>query len=108
MLFISHDLALVRHVADRVVVLYLGSVVEDRPTEDLFDEPRHPYTQALIAAAPKFGVAKIPGETALTGEPPSALDRPRGCRFRTRCPRAEPVCAEHWLTNLAIRTRVGV
>ena len=93
MLFISHDLAVVRHVCDRVVVLYLGSVVEDRPTTDLFDQPRHPYTAALMAAAPKLGSRKVPGESALVGEPPSPIDIPTGCRFRTRCPRAEDVCA---------------
>ncbi len=94
LLFISHDLAVVRHVTDRVVVLYLGSVVEDRPTDDLFGDPRHPYTQALMAAAPRFGVEKVPGESALRGEPPSPLNLPTGCRFRTRCPQARTICAE--------------
>jgi oligopeptide/dipeptide ABC transporter ATP-binding protein len=94
MLFISHDLAVVRHVTDRVAVLYLGTVVEDRPTEDLFIDPRHPYTKALMKAAPKLGVHKTPGESALRGEPPSPLSLPTGCRFRTRCPLAQPICAE--------------
>jgi oligopeptide/dipeptide ABC transporter ATP-binding protein len=93
-IFISHDLAVVRQVSSRVVVLYLGAVVEDRPTESLFDDPQHPYTRALMDAAPKLGVRKEPGSAALAGELPSAVDRPSGCRFRTRCPLAQPVCAE--------------
>jgi oligopeptide/dipeptide ABC transporter ATP-binding protein len=94
LLFISHDLAVVRHVCDRVVVVYLGTAMEDGPTEQIFNDPRHPYTRALMAAAPKFGVKKEPGKSALTGEPPSALDLPSGCRFRTRCPLAQDICAE--------------
>jgi oligopeptide transport system ATP-binding protein len=93
-IFISHDLAVVRQVSSRVVVLYLGAVVEDRPTESLFDDPQHPYTQALMEAAPKLGVRKEPGSAALSGEVPSPIERPSGCRFRTRCPLAQPVCAE--------------
>jgi oligopeptide/dipeptide ABC transporter ATP-binding protein len=93
-IFISHDLAVVRQVSSRVVVLYLGAVVEDRPTESLFVDPQHPYTRALMAAAPKLSVRKEPGSAALVGESPSAVDRPSGCRFRTRCPVAQPVCAE--------------
>ena len=93
-LFISHDLAVVRHVSDRVVVVYLGKVMEDGPTEQVFSDPRHPYTRALMAAAPKFGVKKEPGKSALTGEPPSAMDLPSGCRFRTRCPLAQDICAK--------------
>ncbi len=94
LMFISHDLAVVRYVSDRVVVMYLGRAVEDRPTAELFDNPRHPYTKALMAAAPKFGVKKKPGESALKGEPPSALDLPSGCRFRPRCPLAAEICEQ--------------
>jgi peptide/nickel transport system ATP-binding protein len=93
-IFVSHDLAVVRQVSSRVVVVYLGAVVEDRPTDSLFDNPQHPYTRALMDAAPKLGVRKEPGSAALKGELPSAVDRPSGCRFRTRCPLAQPVCAE--------------
>ncbi|MCD6015865.1 MAG: oligopeptide/dipeptide transporter, ATPase subunit [Solirubrobacterales bacterium] len=92
--FVSHDLTVVRQVSSRVVVLYLGAVVEDRPTEALFDDAQHPYTRALMKAAPKLGVRKESGSAALAGELPSAVDRPSGCRFRTRCPLAQSVCAE--------------
>lgn len=92
LMFISHDLAVVRYVSDRVIVMYLGTAVEDRSTGELFEDPRHPYTRALMAAAPKFGEKKAPGEAALKGEPPSALDLPSGCRFRPRCPLAAEIC----------------
>ena len=94
MLFISHDLGVVRQVTDRVLVLYLGRVVEDQPTEDLFNDPRHPYTQALLAAAPKLTVRKAPGQFALAGEVPRQIGLPMGCSFRRRCARAEARCAE--------------
>jgi oligopeptide/dipeptide ABC transporter ATP-binding protein len=93
-IFVSHDLAVIRQVSTRVVVLYLGAVVEDRSTESLFHDPQHPYTRALMEAAPKLGVRKEPGSAAMAGEAPSAVDRPSGCRFRTRCPLAQPICAE--------------
>ena len=94
LLFISHDLAVVRHICDRVVVMYLGRVVEDRPTEDLFDDPRHPYTAALMAAAPRLGTKKEAGTSALPGEPPGLLVVPPGCRFHPRCPLAREICRE--------------
>lgn len=92
-LFISHDLAVVRHLCDRVVVMYLGTVVEDRPAEDLFDDPRHPYTAALLAAAPRLGAErKQSGGSALGGEPGSLHAVPSGCRFHPRCPVARAEC----------------
>lgn len=94
-LFISHDLAVVRHLCDRVVVMYLGTVVEDRPAEDLFDDPRHPYTAALLAAAPRLGAErKQSGGSALGGEPGSLHAVPSGCRFHPRCPVARAECGD--------------
>jgi len=87
---ISHDLAVVRHVADRVVVMYLGRIVEEAPAGRLFSAPRHPYTRALLASVPGAGVKAAP----LQGDLPSPIDPPPGCRFHTRCPHAQPVCRE--------------
>ena len=94
LMFISHDLAVVRHISERVIVMYLGRVVENRHTEDLFDDPRHPYTAALMAAAPRLDAKKEPGTQALAGEPPALLVVPSGCRFHPRCPLAREVCGE--------------
>ncbi len=95
-LFIAHDLAVVRHVCDRIVVLYLGKVMEAARASDLFARPLHPYTQSLVAAAPVPDprVERSRRHVQLRGEPASPIAPPSGCRFRTRCPLAAPICAE--------------
>jgi oligopeptide/dipeptide ABC transporter ATP-binding protein len=95
LLLISHNLAVVRHLCDRVAVMYLGRIVEVAPTEELFGEPRHPYTRGLLAAIPRLANNATDTEApAITGDPPSPLRIPSGCRFRTRCPIAQPRCKE--------------
>jgi oligopeptide/dipeptide ABC transporter ATP-binding protein len=94
MLFISHDLAAVRSLCDRVVVLYLGRVMEEGPTRSVFAAPQHPYTIALLSAMPSLDPARRRARILLQGEPPSATNPPSGCVFRTRCRHALPACAE--------------
>jgi oligopeptide/dipeptide ABC transporter ATP-binding protein len=104
-LFIAHDLAVVKHVSDRVAVMYLGRFCEVGPASTVYESPAHPYTAALLSSIPRSGGSEATGATEvgpqagrrrrahLGGEPPSPIDPPSGCRFRTRCPRAEERCA---------------
>lgn len=102
-IFISHDLSVVRHVADRVAVMYLGRVIESGKSEDVFNNPRHPYTAALLSAAPKLDVTGTAKENRilLSGELPSPLNPPSGCKFRTRCWQATDRCATEVPLSLA-------
>ena len=93
-LFISHDLAVVAHLVDRVAVLYLGRLIEIAPRAELFATPSHPYTQALLAAVPRIGRARVRTGLAIKGEMPSPLDPPPGCVFHPRCPKAQAICRE--------------
>lgn len=93
-LFISHDLSVVHHIADRIGVMYLGFLVETAPRDQLFARPRHPYTRALLSAAPSINPSRTRPEIELQGEVPSALSLPSGCCFRTRCPYAWNRCAQ--------------
>ncbi len=90
--FISHNLSVVRHVSDRVVVMYLGWVVESGPADAVFAATLHPYTQALLASRLSMDPDRRLEQAPITGDPPSPANPPSGCRFRTRCPYAEPVC----------------
>ena len=94
LLFIAHDLAVVKAVSDRVAVMYLGRLCEVGPTEVLYRAPAHPYTRLLLDAIPVPDPAVRPPQSVPAGEPPSPLAPPSGCRFRTRCPRADERCAE--------------
>jgi peptide/nickel transport system ATP-binding protein len=91
-LFISHDLGVVRHLSDRVVIMYLGRIVEEGPTEELFERPNHPYTVALLAEIPRLDTRRRQF-APVKGEIPSPLDPPSGCHFHPRCPHATTRCA---------------
>jgi len=90
-LFISHDLSVVKHIADRIVIMYLGRVVESAPNEALFEQPQHPYTRALLSEVPRLDQRKREF-TPIAGEIPSPLNPPQGCHFHPRCPHVMPVC----------------
>jgi oligopeptide transport system ATP-binding protein len=99
LMLISHNLAVVRHLCDRIAVMYLGRIVEVAPAAQLFQDPRHPYTRGLLAAIPRLSDSSAQqgvrdAGPAVAGDPPSALRIPEGCRFRTRCPIAQELCAQ--------------
>jgi oligopeptide/dipeptide ABC transporter ATP-binding protein len=95
-LFVSHNLAVVRSLCERVLIMYLGRVVEEGPTEQVFERPRHPYTRMLLASVPLLDPTRERARLEMleaSGETPSAVDRPSGCAFRTRCPESRDLCA---------------
>ncbi|GLI37203.1 ATP-binding cassette domain-containing protein [Geobacter hydrogenophilus] len=92
-LFIAHDLSVVRHLSDRVAVMYLGRIVETGPRDDIFTRFQHPYTEALLSAVPRITPSEGKKRIILKGDPPTPLNPPTGCPFHPRCPYAEPVCA---------------
>ncbi|HEY3332415.1 MAG TPA: ABC transporter ATP-binding protein [Capsulimonadaceae bacterium] len=94
-LFITHDLGAVKHVSRRVAVMYLGSIVEEAPTDELFDNPRHPYTRTLLDAVPRAGGARTHAAIGSADEPATSVAaEPHGCKFRNRCAYAQPLCSD--------------
>lgn len=93
-LFITHDLHVVKYIADRILVMYLGKLVESGPVEPVFDQPLHPYTQALLSAIPQADPSVRQKHLLLEGEVPSPINPPTGCRFHSRCPGVESICRE--------------
>jgi oligopeptide transport system ATP-binding protein len=119
-LFVAHDLSMVRHISTRIGVMYLGRLVEVAPADELYENPLHPYTRALLSAVPipDPDVARASSRQILTGEIPSPLNVPGGCRFHTRCPLATEacehsdeslveVCPGHFVNCIVARDRAG-
>jgi len=104
-IFIAHDLGVVRHISDRIAVMYLGRIVEIGSVEEIYSDPKHPYTKALLSANPRIGGTGASNRQILIGDIPSPLNRPSGCSFHTRCPIATPQCA---IKNPVLRDIRGV
>ncbi|MAM14006.1 MAG: oligopeptide ABC transporter ATP-binding protein [Rhizobiaceae bacterium] len=94
-LFISHDLSVVRRMCERIAIMYLGRIVEIGDAGDIFNNPRHPYTQALLASAPRLKPGQLDEIKVLEGDPPNPASKPSGCAFHTRCTHARPQCAQN-------------
>lgn len=94
LLFITHDISVVRHISDRIGIMYLGSIVEETKTDDLFARPKHPYTQALFSAVPDISKSNASSRIILKGEIPAFTAEFKGCPFQTRCPKAQQLCFE--------------
>ena len=104
-IFIAHDLGVVRHISDRIAVMYLGRIVEIGSVEEIYSDPKHPYTKALLSANPRIGENGASNRQMLVGDIPSPLNRPSGCSFHTRCPIAKSECA---INNPVLRNIRGV
>jgi oligopeptide/dipeptide ABC transporter ATP-binding protein len=102
-LFVSHDLAVVEHIADRVAIMYMGKIVEIAPSQCIYNDARHPYTQALLTAIPLPDPKSAPRRTTLQGDIPNPANPPSGCTFRTRCPLAQKICSD----EIPVMKKVG-
>ncbi len=100
-IFITHDLSVVKYLADRVAVMYLGRIVEEGTTAEIFETPKHPYTEALLSAAPQISTDGIVQKIVLEGDVPSPINPPKGCHFHPRCPKAKPECADAYPDSVA-------